>query len=122
MNEKIAIVGAGVGGLSTAVRLAWQGYNVEVFEKLERCGGRNNLLEDRGFKFDMGPSFVLMPDFFQEIFTYCGEDLKEHLNLKIIDPSYKIFYSDGDSLTVYKDSFRTKDELERIEKGSSKGF
>ena len=122
MNKKIAIVGAGVGGLATAARLAKQGYSVEVFEKLGECGGRNHLLEDRGFKFDMGPSFVLMPDFFEEVFSYCGQDIKEYLNLRAIDPSYTIFYPGADALTVYKDSARTKDELEKIEAGSSKGF
>jgi phytoene desaturase len=122
MDKKIAIVGAGVGGLATAARLAKKGYSVEVFEKLGECGGRNHLLEDKGFKFDMGPSFVLMPDFFEEVFSYCREDIKEYLDLKAIDPGYTIFFPDGDSLTVYRDSARTKDELEKIEPGSSIGF
>ncbi len=122
MNKKIAIVGAGVAGLASAARLARQGYPVEVFEKLGACGGRNHLLEDKGFKFDMGPSFVLMPDFFEEIFSYCGEDLKAYLDLKAIDPSYTIFYPDGDALTVFRDSERTKDELEKREPGAGAGF
>ncbi len=119
---RIAVVGAGVGGLAAAARLAKKGYSVEVYEKLPRCGGRNNLLQDRGFKFDMGPSFVLMPDLFEEVFSYCKEDIKEYLNLRAVDPSYTIFYPDGDSLTVHRDSERTKDELEKIERGSSRGF
>jgi phytoene desaturase len=122
MPEKIAVVGAGVGGLATAARLAKKGYSVEVFEKLSNCGGRNNLLEDRGFKFDLGPSFVLMPDFFEEVFTYCGQDLRQYLDLKVLDVNYKIFYPDGDSLTVYRDTARTKEELEKFEKGSSASF
>ncbi len=75
MKKKTAIVGAGVGGLATAARLAYLGNDVEVFEKLSRCGGRNNIIEDQGFLFDTGPSFVLMPDFFEELFTFCGEKL-----------------------------------------------
>ena len=67
-SKRIAIVGAGVGGLASAARLAYDGYDVEVFEKLPECGGHNHLLEDRDFKFDMGPSFVFMPDFFEEVF------------------------------------------------------
>jgi len=122
MKKRIAVVGAGVGGLATAARLSKQGYEVEVFEKLAECGGRNHLLEDRGFKFDMGPSFVLMPDLFEEVFSYCGLSLKDYLNLKVLDPSYKIFYPDGDKLTVHKDSEKTKEELERIVAGSSIGF
>jgi phytoene desaturase len=122
MKKRIAVVGAGVGGLATAARLSSRGYPVEVFEKLSRPGGRNNIIEDRGFKFDTGPSFVLMPDFFKEVFSYCGEDLKEYLDLVPLDISYKIFYADGDSLSVYKDSEKTKAELERIEKGSSLAY
>ncbi len=119
MERKIAVVGAGVGGLAAAARLAKQGYSVEVYERLSNCGGRNNLLEDKGFKFDMGPSFVLMPDFFEEVFSYCGESLKDYLDLKVLDVNYKIFYPDGDSFSVYRDNQRTREELEKIESGSS---
>jgi len=122
MSKKIGIVGAGVAGLAVAARLAKRGYQVEVFEKLAHPGGRNQILEDRGFKFDMGPSFVLMPDFFEEVFSDCGENLKDYLNLKVLDPSYKIFYPDGEALTVHLDSKKTKAELERIEQGASAGF
>lgn len=122
MNKKVAIIGAGVGGLATAARLASRGYEAEVYEKLSRCGGRANIIEDAGFKFDTGPSFVLMPDFFQEVFSYCGEDINDYLDLKVLDPGYKIFYPDSDILTVYKDSRRTKEELEKFEKGSARSF
>ncbi|MEI6631263.1 MAG: phytoene desaturase family protein [bacterium] len=121
-KKRIAIVGAGVGGLSTAARLASRGWGVEVFEKLSGPGGRNNIIEEKGFKFDTGPSFVLMPDFFEEVFSYCGEKLEDYLNLAPLDVSYKIFYADGDCLSVYRDSQKTKVELERIEKGSSLAY
>ncbi|MBF0479459.1 MAG: phytoene desaturase [Candidatus Omnitrophica bacterium] len=120
MSKKyhIAIIGAGVGGLATACRLAHCGYHVEVFEKLPECGGRAHLIEDRGFKFDTGPSFVLMPDFFREVYEFCGERLDDHLKLKVLDVNYKIFYPDGEALTVYRDLEKSAQELERIEKGS----
>ncbi|MFH1363384.1 MAG: phytoene desaturase family protein [Candidatus Omnitrophota bacterium] len=122
MNKKIAIVGAGVGGLATAARLAKQGFSVEVFEKLSRCGGRANIIEDRGFKFDTGPSFVMMPSFFKEVFDYCQEDIKDYLELKVLDVNYKIVYGDGQSLMVYRDNQKTERELERIEPGASKAY
>ncbi len=121
-NRKAAVIGAGVGGLATASRLAARGHEVSVFEKLSQCGGRANVIEDKGFKFDTGPSFVLMPDFFKEIFEDCGEDIKDHLDLKPLEVSYKIFFPDGDTFTVYRDSDRTKQDMERIESGSSAGF
>jgi phytoene desaturase len=121
-NKKVAVIGAGIGGLASACRLAHDGFSVDVYEKLPICGGRNNIIEDKGFKFDTGPSFVLMPDFFEEVFSYCGVKIKDYLDLRAIDPSYKIFFPDGDSFTVFKDSRRTKEEMERIEKGSALGF
>ena len=122
IRRRVGIVGAGVGGLATAARLASRGVSVDVFEKLAAPGGRNHMLSDAGFKFDMGPSFVLMPDLFEEVFTYCGERLADYLDLRALDPSYKIFFPDGDTFTVFKDSRRTRDELERIEKGAGRGF
>lgn len=122
MNKKVSIVGAGVGGLATAARLASRGFDVTVFEKLSRCGGRNHLLEDGGFKFDMGPSFVLMPDLFEELFSDCGTNIKDHLTLKELDIHYKIFYPDGETFTVHHDSEATAKEVERIEPQGAKKF
>lgn len=120
--KKIAVIGAGVGGLSAAARLAHRGHDVTVFEKLSECGGRNHMLVDRGFRFDMGPSFVLMPDYFREIFFDCGEKLEDYLNLRTLEINYKIFYPDRRILTVFKDCTKTKKELERFEPGSSAAF
>jgi phytoene desaturase len=122
MTKKICIIGAGVGGLGVAARLASRGYKVEVYEKLPECGGRAHIIEDKGFKFDTGPSFVLMPDFYEEVFSYCGQDLKDYLDLKVLDISYKIFYPDRSALTIYRDSEKTKIELERFEKGSAHAY
>ncbi|MDD3375181.1 MAG: phytoene desaturase family protein [Candidatus Omnitrophica bacterium] len=121
-NQRIAIIGAGVGGLSAAARLSFRGFDVDVFEKLDRCGGRNNLIEDKGFKFDTGPSFVLMPDFFEEVFLDCSEKMSDYLDLKVLETNYKIFYSDGDVFSVFKDLEKTKAEIERFEQGGSIGF
>jgi len=121
-NKKIAIIGAGVGGLATAARLAFQGYDVEVCEKLAECGGRAHMIEDGGFKFDTGPSFVLMPGFFKEVFSYCDEDIQNYLDLKVLDVHYKIFYPSGEILTIHRDSNRTKEELEKFEAGAAKAY
>ena len=122
MLKKIAIIGAGIGGLATAVRLASRGFKVEVYERLSECGGRAHIIQDRGFKFDTGPSFVLMPDFFREIFDYCSIDINDYLDLRVLDINYTIFYPNGIRLTVYRDSERTKQELERIEPGSARAY
>lgn len=120
--KKVVVVGAGIGGLATAARLASRGYEVEVFERLSCCGGRNNIIRDRGFAFDTGPSFVLMPDFFREVFSYCGMRLEDYLDLVELDVHYKIFYPDGTTLSVCLDPERTKEELERHERGAAQGY
>ncbi|MCX5713088.1 MAG: NAD(P)-binding protein, partial [Candidatus Omnitrophica bacterium] len=121
-KKKISIVGAGVGGLALAARMASKGFDVEVFEKLSGPGGRNNILEDKGFKFDMGPSFVLMPDFFHEVFSYCNEKLEDYLKLQVLETNYKIIYADGTSFSIFKDRNKTKAELEKIEPGASLAY
>ncbi|MBN1869368.1 MAG: phytoene desaturase [Candidatus Omnitrophica bacterium] len=122
MNKNIAVVGAGVGGMAVAARLASKGFNVDVYEKLPREGGRVHIIEDKGFKFDTGPSFILMRDFFDEVFTFCGKDINDYLNLRTLDQSYKIFFADGETLNFYRDLNETKKELERIEKGAASRF
>ena len=91
---------------------------MEVYERLDRCGGRAHIIEDQGFRFDTGPSFVLMPEFFKEVFTDCGAAITDYLDLRILPTSYKITYADGDVLTVYQDSQKTRAELERFEPGA----
>ena len=97
-----------MGGLATAPRLSHRGFKVEVYEKLSECGGRAYIIEDRGFKFDTGPSFVLMPDFFREVFSYCDKDISDYLDLKVLDINYRIFYPDNAILTVSEISIRQK--------------
>jgi len=121
-DRHVAIVGAGVGGLATAARLAQRGYQVDVYEKLPECGGRAHVIEDAGFKFDTGPSFVLMPDFFEEVFSYCGEQIQDYLDLRILEKSYQIFYPNGRRLIVHRDSEKTKQEFESLEPGAARGF
>jgi phytoene desaturase len=122
MSKKIAVVGAGVGGTATAARLAKKGYDVDVYERLTEVGGRAHLIEDKGFKFDTGPSFVMMPAFFEEFFDSIGEDIKDHLDLKRLDKHYKIFYPNGETFTVFTDEEKMEAELERIEKGSAQNY
>lgn len=105
-----------------AARLASKGHKVTIYEKLPECGGRAHMIEDKGFKFDTGPSFILMPDFFEELFSYCNRSLKDYLDFKALDISYKIFYPQGETLTIHKDSELTKKELERFEKDAGKNF
>ena len=116
MNKKLVVIGAGIGGLGTAGLFAKKGYDVTVLEKNENFGGRANIFEAKGFRFDMGPSWYLAPDLFEHYFDLLGEKIEDHLDLKRLDPSYRIFFrNDGRPLDIHSDleiDTRTFDSIE----------
>lgn len=91
--KKVVIIGGGIGGLGTACLLAKQGYAVTLLEKNAQLGGRANVFSSDGFRFDMGPSWYLMPDVFEHFFSLLGERIEDHLDLVKLSPSYRIFFA-----------------------------
>ncbi|MEG2601334.1 MAG: FAD-dependent oxidoreductase, partial [Carnobacterium sp.] len=77
--KKVLIVGAGIAGLSAAVRLQYLGYEVEIYEKDGQPGGKMNQLKVDGFTFDMGPTIVMMPEVYREVFSFCQRDPDEYI-------------------------------------------
>lgn len=113
------IIGSGIGGLATACLLAKRGYSVQVFEKNEQLGGRASVFEADGFRFDMGPSWYLMPDIFEHFFELMGERVEDHLKLTRLAPSYRIFFKDeGKQVDLFSDVERDRLTLEALEPGS----
>ena len=94
-GTSVAVVGSGFGGLSTACYLADAGADVTVVEKNEQVGGRASVLERDGFRFDMGPSWYLMPDVFEEFFADFGKEPTDYYDLTHLDPHYRIFFKDN---------------------------
>lgn len=117
-KPKAVVVGAGVGGLAAAARLARQGFDVQLFEKTHRPGGRCNQLRADGFTWDIGPTIVLMPEVFEETFTALGRRLEDYLTLQRCEPNYRIHYRDGSDITFTSELTAMGRELERIEPGS----
>ena len=91
MNKKVAIIGAGFGGLSAAAYLSRAGYDVTVFEKNNQPGGRAMVYKSKGFTFDMGPSWYMMPDLFDDFFSDFGTTHKQYYHIKKLVPSYRVF-------------------------------
>lgn len=116
------IIGGGFGGLSTAARLAHAGYEVELHEKLPRVGGRANLIERDGFRFDTGPSILLMRDIIEGAFREVGRDPDDYVTIERLDPAYRVFYPDGSGLEAKVDRAEFHTELERIEPGAGARF
>jgi len=113
---KVLIVGTGIAGLSTALRLARRGYKVEMLEKNGTAGGRMNLLEKDGFKFDTGPTFFSMSYEFKEL----AADLDKELPFELmeLDPIYTVWYDEpGKRYTIHKDLDKLAAEFEKAEPG-----
>lgn len=92
MGKNIVIVGAGVSGLASAALLSAQGHRVSVLEKNPQVGGRAGLWESKGFKFDTGPSWYLMPEVFEHFYELMGTSVQEQLDLERLDPGYRAYF------------------------------
>ncbi|NGM67899.1 phytoene desaturase [Natronolimnobius sp. AArcel1] len=117
-DESVVVVGGGVGGLSSACYLADAGADVHVLEKNEQLGGRASRLERDGFRFDMGPSWYLMPDVFERFFDHFDRTPSDYYELTHLDPHYRIFFKDGDQVDITPDLERTKELFEEYEEGA----
>ncbi len=116
------VIGAGIGGIATAGRLARNGYDVTVLEKESTPGGRANQILREGHRFDIGPTLFLMPEIWEETFAALGERMSDHLELKRIDPTYKVHFADGLQLELTSDIGKMQTQLEKVEKTAFTGF
>ncbi|HHM2884186.1 TPA: phytoene desaturase family protein [Staphylococcus aureus] len=119
---KIAVIGAGVTGLAAAARIASQGHEVTIFEKNNNVGGRMNQLKKDGFTFDMGPTIVMMPDVYKDVFTACGKNYEDYIELRQLRYIYDVYFDHDDRITVPTDLAELQQMLESIEPGSTHGF
>ena len=115
--KKIAIIGSGVAGLSSAALLAKKGYDVTLFEKNEQTGGRLRMFKEQGFSFDMGPSWYWMPEVFEDFFQEFNYSSKDFYQLHRLDPSYKVCYKNED-ITIPAGKQEVLDLFEQLEPGS----
>jgi len=97
---RVAVVGAGFGGLSAACHLAGRGHEVVVFEREAVPGGRAGLVEEAGYRLDPGPTVLTMVGILDETFRAAGADMAEHLRLAPVDPMYRACFPDGSVLHV----------------------
>ncbi|KAF2807436.1 phytoene desaturase [Mytilinidion resinicola] len=115
------VVGAGVGGVATAARLAKAGFKVTVVEKNDFTGGRCSLIHHEGYRFDQGPSLLLLPHLFEEAFRDLDTSLDaEGIKLLKCEPNYNIWFGDGESFELSTDISRMKTEIEKW--GGKDGF
>ncbi|CAN5650127.1 phytoene desaturase family protein [soil metagenome] len=105
------VIGSGVAGLASAIRLAVQGMNVTVFEKNDYAGGKLTHFETNGYHFDAGPSLFTQPENIEELFALANENIKDYFEYDSVDIACNYFYEDGTRLAAYTDAGKFAAEL-----------
>jgi len=100
-SKKIIVIGSGLGGLSAAISLKQSGYDVEVFEKNDKIGGKLNVLKERGYTFDLGPSILTLPHLFERLFERSGKRMKDYISIRPLRPHWRNFFEDGQVVDLY---------------------
>jgi 1-hydroxy-2-isopentenylcarotenoid 3,4-desaturase len=118
-QKEVIIVGAGFGGLALGALLARQGLRVRILEKNAQPGGRARVWNDAGFRFDMGPTWYLMPEVFDDFFTLFGRRREEFFRLVRLDPSYRVFFGGGKAVDVVADRARNLALFEGFQGGGA---
>lgn len=114
MKKPIVVVGAGLGGLAVAARLAYRGERVVVLEQTDQVGGRNRPVQVNDCHFDGGPTLMMMLEPFQTLFKDLGERLEDHLEISLCDPSYRTFFRDGTRLDATPNIAKMLRQIEEI--------
>ncbi len=112
--KRALIIGSGIGGLSTAIRLAAKGFKTIVCEQSPQTGGKISEFHHQNFRFDMGPSLLTMPGLIDELFVLCGERRQSYFNYKKLDLSCKYFWEDGNTITAWQDFKKLAEEIQNI--------
>ncbi|MFX1404907.1 MAG: phytoene desaturase family protein, partial [Promethearchaeota archaeon] len=117
--ENVLVIGAGVGGLAVAALLAKEGYTVDVIERNPEPGGRARVWETEGFVFDMGPSWYLMPEIFENFFNEFDKTVADYYELMRLDPNYRIFFGADDIVEITADLESNLKTFEGFEEGGA---
>jgi phytoene desaturase len=119
-QKKVVILGTGISSLSAGSFLAKDGFDVTLLEKNDSIGGRARKFEADGFVFDMGPSWYWMPDVFERFYQQFGKTTSDFYDLKRLDPSYRIYWQDGEHSDIPAKMDELMEWFESLESGSSK--
>ncbi len=121
-KKNVLIVGAGPGGLASAILLASAGVKVKIIERLPVVGGRTSSIEADGFRFDLGPTFFLYPRVLEEIFSAAGTTLSREVEMVRLDPQYRIMFGGGGELHATPDIARMEQQIAALAPDDAPGF
>ncbi|MEO8885411.1 MAG: 1-hydroxycarotenoid 3,4-desaturase CrtD [Mucilaginibacter sp.] len=114
LQKKALVIGAGIAGIATAIRLAVKGYQVNVFEANSYPGGKLSQFSNDGFRFDAGPSLLTMPQYIDELFKLAGKTPADYFNYRQLYVICHYFYEDGKSLKAYANADKFITEAESV--------
>ncbi|MDN7242830.1 phytoene desaturase family protein [Planococcus sp. N028] len=124
MKKKVSVIGAGVAGLASACRLQCAGYEVTLYEKESMAGGKMHRIQQDGYQFDLGPTIVMMPELYREVFEMCGVDPDDYIPMQRLDPMYSVFF-EGERDKHYEissDLIKLTKTLEQFGEEDTQGF
>jgi phytoene desaturase len=116
------VIGAGFGGLAAGVRLGAKGYRVVVLDKLDMPGGRASCIRKGGFRFDLGPTIVTVPQLFEDLWRLAGRRMSDDIEIRPLDPFYTIHFPDGSRFTARQDSEAMRAEVARLSPSDLPGY
>ncbi len=116
------MIGAGFGGLAAAIRLTVRGYRVTVVDRLNQPGGRARVFEENGFKFDAGPTVITAPFLLEELWEMAGQRMEDSVELRPVDPFYRIRFDDGSSFDYTGERDRMRAEISRFSESDADGY
>lgn len=122
MGKKVIVIGSGFGGLGAAIRLAARGYDVSIFEKRDKAGGRGYLYEINGFRFDGGPTVITAPFMFDDIFAAAGRKREDYVEFIPVNPFYRIFDHTGRSFDYNNNPEFILSEIEKRNPADKEGY
>ena len=120
--QRAIVIGAGLGGLASAMRLGAKGYSVSVIDRLDLPGGRGSSITQGGHRFDLGPTIITVPQGLRDLWAACGRDFDRDVTLKPMDPYYEIRWEDGSTVTMRQDEAAMEAEVTRLSPGDLQGF
>jgi phytoene desaturase len=121
-NKKVIIVGAGPGGLSAGMLLASKGYDVKIYEKEAIIGGRNGFIKHGEYTFDIGPTFFMMKNILEYIFTAAGKKLDDYCQVIPLEPMYRLCYHGNKDLLASSNPEIMKERIDKFSSGSAEGY
>lgn len=120
--KKVIIIGAGTSGLAAGIRLQTLGFDCEIYEKNEAVGGRMYQIKEQGFTFDVGPTIVLMPEMYKELFRFSGVNPNDYLKMTLLEPMNTIHYPDQTKIEISHNLTKFVQELETFSEKETAGY